>query len=72
MFPANLVEATFKQVSRAGLWRGGAGGEERPGYREEREEGKRGRAIPAWLEVTAFLPYTGGCQGMGIWVGSIS
>lgn len=53
MFPANLVEATFKQVSRARLQRGGAGGEERPGYGEEREEGKRGRAIP---EVTGLQP----------------
>lgn len=62
MFPANLVEATFKQVSRAGLQRGGAGGEERPGY-----PGLVGSDRPA-----AFLPYTGGCQGEGIWVGSIS
>lgn len=32
MFPANLVEATFKQVSRSWLWRGGTGEEERRGY----------------------------------------
>lgn len=31
MFPANLVEATFKQVRRAGPWRGGTGDQERQG-----------------------------------------
>lgn len=62
MFPANLVEATFKQVSRACLWRGGAGGEERLGY----------LGLVGSDRLAVFLPYTGGCQGEGIWVGSVS
>lgn len=66
MFPANLIEATFKQVSRAGLRRGGAGGEERPGY----------PGLVGIDRLAAFLTYTGRCSGgaggAGIGKGSIS